>query len=87
MVTGLLDEYYSFNPNEVEELSEEPTPLEFMRFVARNRPFVVRKGATTWKAYERWNKNYLVEKLGDTEVNVAMTMKGYNRCLQSKALS
>jgi jumonji domain-containing protein 7 len=71
-----LRDYYSFNPSNVEIIMEEPTPLEFMRFVARNRPFVIRGGATSWAAYEKWNAAYLVEKLGDTSVNVAVTPKG-----------
>jgi jumonji domain-containing protein 7 len=71
-----LHDYYSFNPNHVEILKEEPTPLEFMRCVARNRPFIIRGAAVSWTAFEKWNADYLVEKLGDTAVNVAMTPKG-----------
>lgn len=39
----LLETYNDLNPASVDELYEEPSPLEFMRYVAKNRPFVVRR--------------------------------------------
>lgn len=47
-----------------------------MRYVARNRPFVVRKGASTWSAHTKWNAGYLASTLRDTPVNVAITPSG-----------
>ncbi|KAF2180961.1 Clavaminate synthase-like protein [Zopfia rhizophila CBS 207.26] len=47
-----------------------------MRYVARNRPFVVRKGAEDWKARKLWNVKYLVDVMGQQLVNVAITPHG-----------
>lgn len=62
--------------NGVEELSSEPSPLEFMRYVARNTPFVVRRGAADWPATRRWTAAYLGQALGRHSVNVAVTPFG-----------
>ncbi|CAN8095637.1 unnamed protein product [Discula destructiva] len=75
-VAELLDNYNELNSSVIEELDAEPSPLEFMRYVARNTPFVVRKGAATWKATKTWNASYLEQFLGDQTVNVAVTPKG-----------
>ncbi|OCK85686.1 Clavaminate synthase-like protein [Lepidopterella palustris CBS 459.81] len=47
-----------------------------MRYVARNRPFVVRKGAEDWTARKAWNAKYLVDVMGRQLVNVAVTPHG-----------
>jgi len=50
--------------------------LEFMRFVARNRPFVVRNGARDWPAFQKWNSEYLAEVMQNQLVSVAITPSG-----------
>jgi len=75
-VAGLITTYHELNSQCVDELTEEPSPLEFMRYVAGNRPFVIRKGAANWKAYKRWNAQYLTEVMADELVNVAITPYG-----------
>ncbi|KAF2123044.1 phospholipase A2 [Lophiotrema nucula] len=72
----LITTYHDLNPTTVDELHEEPSPLEFMRHVARNRPFVVRKGARDWRAKKRWNASYLKDIMADQHVNVAVTPHG-----------
>ncbi|KAF2197642.1 Clavaminate synthase-like protein [Delitschia confertaspora ATCC 74209] len=47
-----------------------------MRYVSRNRPFVIRKGAEEWKARKMWNAKYLEQVMGNQLVNVAMTPLG-----------
>ncbi|ORX96867.1 hypothetical protein K493DRAFT_314303 [Basidiobolus meristosporus CBS 931.73] len=59
------------------ELEKPPTALEFSRFVAANRPFVVRGGAQHWPAMEKWSNQYLTSVLGEEEVTVASTPNGY----------
>lgn len=73
---SFLDNYNSLNAACVDELDEDPSPLEFMRYVAVNRPFVIRKGARYWDATEKWNANYLEAVMGDTNVQVATTPLG-----------
>lgn len=72
----LISTYGELNGPTIEELACEPSPLEFMRFVARNTPFVVRGGALSWRASQRWDKDYLVSALAGQSVNVAVTPYG-----------
>ncbi|KAK7403938.1 hypothetical protein QQX98_010269 [Neonectria punicea] len=75
-LADLLSTYNELNSHVVEELVDEPSPLEFMRFVARNTPFVVRGGASSWKACQEWNSAYLLSALKKQPVNVAVTPYG-----------
>ncbi|GAB7347191.1 hypothetical protein MBLNU459_g3301t1 [Dothideomycetes sp. NU459] len=72
----LIGTYHDLNANVIDELYEEPSALEFMQYVARNRPFVVRRGAESWNAVRKWDSDYLVDVVGDCRVNVAITPHG-----------
>jgi jumonji domain-containing protein 7 len=76
-VAELITNYNELNSCIIEDLDEEPSPLEFMRFVARNTPFVVRGAAADWQATRTWNVEFLKDFLQDESVNVAVTPKGY----------
>ncbi|KAK7185283.1 hypothetical protein DPSP01_000928 [Paraphaeosphaeria sporulosa] len=75
-VRDLIATYHDLNPTTIDELHEEPSPLEFLRYVARNRPFVVRTGATSWASHKKWNAAYLSSIMGSIPVNVAITPHG-----------
>lgn len=76
-IEELILSYQELNPSHVEELDEAPSPLEFMRYVAQNKPFVIRKGASEWKACQKWsNQKYLPEVMRGQKVKVAMTPFG-----------
>ncbi|KAI1738513.1 phospholipase A2 [Xylaria scruposa] len=75
-IVELLTTYNELNSSHIEELDEEPSPLEFMRYVARNTPFVVRRGAHDWVATRTWNATYLRSRLAGNKVNVAVTPFG-----------
>lgn len=75
-VRELITTYDELNSSLVDELYEEPSALEFMQYVARNRPFVVRKCAEEWTAVQKWDSHYLLKVLGDSLVNVAITPFG-----------
>lgn len=47
-----------------------------MRYVARNRPFVIKGGAKDWKAHKRWNTTYLKSVMEGQTVNVSLTPHG-----------
>ncbi|KAJ4351294.1 uncharacterized protein N0V89_006633 [Didymosphaeria variabile] len=47
-----------------------------MRYVARNRPFVVRKAASSWPSHKKWNAAYLESVIRSSPVNVAITPHG-----------
>jgi jumonji domain-containing protein 7 len=72
----LMNTYHEVNSSTIDELDEEPSPLEFMRYVAKNRPFVIRKGAAGWYACRKWNADFLRENVGDAMVQVAVTPFG-----------
>ena len=76
-VSNLINTYHSLNAAVVDVLDEEPSPLEFMRYVAHNRPFVVRNAAASWKAIENWNADYLTAALEGEHVKVANTPAGF----------
>ncbi|CAO2651968.1 Nn.00g002510.m01.CDS01 [Neocucurbitaria sp. VM-36] len=75
-VRDLITSYHDLNPSTIDTLKEEPSPLEFMRYVARNRPFVIRNGAKDWKARKKWNASHLTNLMKGQNVNVAITPHG-----------
>ena len=72
---ALLISYHELNPASIDELTEAPSPLEFMRYVAKNTPFVVRGGSSQWPALS-WDLEYLEKAMGITPVEVACTPFG-----------
>ncbi|KAH8599833.1 cupin-like domain-containing protein [Bisporella sp. PMI_857] len=75
-IIQLLATYSEHNSHIIHELSQVPTPLEFMRYVAKNRPFVVRGGASGWRATKEWNILKLKELMEGKMINVAVTPNG-----------
>ncbi|KAI1001750.1 hypothetical protein K3495_g6452 [Podosphaera aphanis] len=73
----LLSDYAELNAAEIDVLHEAPSALEFMRYVALNRPFVIRAGAAAWPATRQWTKDTLAAKMNGQRVNVALTPTGY----------
>jgi jumonji domain-containing protein 7 len=76
-IIELLTTYNELNSSHIDELSEVPSALEFMRYVRANRPFVVRGAASEWKATRTWNIATLKELLEGQSVQVAVTPAGY----------
>ncbi|KAK7745218.1 hypothetical protein SLS62_009847 [Diatrype stigma] len=75
-IAELITTWNELNGGVIEELQAEPSPFEFLRYVARNTPFVVRRGAADWPATRRWDAAYLRRALGRHGVNVAVTPFG-----------
>ncbi|TXC09712.1 hypothetical protein FocTR4_00004764 [Fusarium oxysporum f. sp. cubense] len=75
-IENLISTFNELNSNCIDELHNEPSPLEFMRYVARNTPFVIRGGASSWKACQDWNSAYLLSVMKGQNVNVAVTPYG-----------
>lgn len=73
----LICTFNELNNPTIEELDSEPSPLEFMRYVSRNSPFVVRGGASSWKATREWDSNYLRSAMAGQTVKVAVTPHGF----------
>lgn len=76
-ITELLTTYNELNSPSIDRLTEAPSPLEFMRYVHRNRPFVIRGGAAHWEATQTWDVSSLKALLAGQTVNVAVTPNGY----------
>ena len=74
-ITEMLTTYHELNGN-IDELLEAPSPLEFMRFVSKNRPFTIRNGCRDWPALQNWNLSYLKAKMYNKPVKVAITPHG-----------
>ncbi|OAA52073.1 Transcription factor jumonji/aspartyl beta-hydroxylase [Metarhizium rileyi] len=72
----LISTYNELNSSTIDELDSEPSPLEFMRYVSRNTPFVIRGASSSWKATREWNAAYLRTALTGQTVNVAVTPHG-----------
>lgn len=75
-VRHAIESYHELNPSVVDEITGEPSPLEFMRYVARNTPFVARKAAQDWNAYKNWDSAYMCAAMEDENVKVAITPTG-----------
>lgn len=75
-IENLISTFNELNSNSIDELHNEPSPLEFMRYVARNTPFVIKGGASSWKACQDWNSAYLLSVMKGQNVNVAVTPYG-----------
>ena len=77
IVVDMLLTYQDLNGICVDEMHEVPSPLEFMRYVGKNRPFVIRHaGLGHWPALQIWSVPYLKERMGNTPVNIAVTPDG-----------
>ena len=75
-ITSAINTYHELNSSAVEEMTEEPSPLEFIRYVARNRPFVVKGALAEWPAFKKWDAEYLRKAMRKDHVNVAITPFG-----------
>ena len=71
----MLTTYHELNGG-MHILYEEPSPLDFMRYVTKNRPLLVRKGCSKWLAVRRWNVDYLRKLIQDTPIKIAVTPYG-----------
>jgi peptidyl-lysine (3S)-dioxygenase / protease len=76
-IAELLTSYADLNVSHVVELDTEPSPLQFMRFVALNTPFVVKQATSGWRATKLWGRCYFRDVLKSQIVNVAVTPFGY----------
>jgi len=76
-IATLIETYHELNASVIDELDEEPSPLEFMRYVAINRPFIVRGAASQWTATRAWYAKYLTDSMAGQHVNVAVTPLGW----------
>ncbi|KEZ39703.1 hypothetical protein SAPIO_CDS9655 [Scedosporium apiospermum] len=76
LLGDLITTYNDLNSTVIDELDEEPSALEFMRYVARNTPFVVRGCVPDWEAFRLWDKEFLVDTMRGRKVNVAVTPRG-----------
>lgn len=74
----LISTYHELNGNHVDELAGLPTPLEFMQYVRRRRPLVIRGAVSEWPAMQ-WTTEYLENEMKGSQVRIAMTPSGLVR--------
>lgn len=72
----LISSYHELN-GDIDELCEANiSPLYFMRYVSKNRPFILRGGCSEWPAVREWTTSYLKEVMGESLVKLAVTPQG-----------
>lgn len=76
VLNSAITTYQELNSGSISEFTELPSPLEFMTFVAKNKPFIIRKGASRWPAVSLWNAGYLKHAMGESRIKVAVTPFG-----------
>jgi len=59
------------------DIIEKPTPLQFYKYVAANKPVIIKGLLQDWLALNKWSKEYLIAKMKDQLVTVAITPDGY----------
>lgn len=74
-IKDLITTYQELNGENIDELSELPSPLEFMKYVCRGRPFVVRGAVSEWPAMH-WTVESLEKAMNGSHVQVAITPSG-----------
>lgn len=74
----LIKDYQQLNPRSILALDHTPSPLEFHRFVADNRPLVVRGEGRRRQlpALDKWTDEYLIERMAGLTVEVAVSPEG-----------
>ncbi|KAF2165241.1 hypothetical protein M409DRAFT_56113 [Zasmidium cellare ATCC 36951] len=75
-IRSVITSYHELNPTVLDELAEQPTALDFMRYVSTNRGFIVRRGAKDWDALRKWDAAYLRDAMKGRDVKVAVTPHG-----------
>ncbi|KAF8165341.1 Clavaminate synthase-like protein, partial [Crassisporium funariophilum] len=73
-IRWLSKEYRELNGNSLQILDQPPSPLEFSRLIHISRPVII-KGLDL-PALRRWNDGYLIEKMGNRQISVAVTPNG-----------
>jgi jumonji domain-containing protein 7 len=71
-------EHRDIYSDSVPVLKQPPTSFDFyFDYISQNRPVVVQNAIKHWPALEKWKSDeYLIEKLGDSKVKVAVTPNG-----------
>ena len=75
-IEELITNYQALNGRHVTELTEVPSPIEFMQFVRKGRPCVIRGAASGWPATSCWTVEYLENKMKGSNIKVAITPLG-----------
>ncbi|KAF7976269.1 hypothetical protein HWV62_7156 [Athelia sp. TMB] len=70
----LSEEYYDLNGTQYDILEEPPSAIEFSRLVHIARPVVIK--GYDFPALHHWSDEYLVQKMGDQAISLAMTPNG-----------
>lgn len=62
---------------EIKRIEKPENPLEFYKeYISQNKPVIIKGAIDDWPALKLWNNDYLKEKMGETEITVAVTPNG-----------
>ncbi|ESK96003.1 jmjc domain-containing protein 7 [Moniliophthora roreri MCA 2997] len=70
----LSEEYHDLNGSSFDTLDEPPSALEFSRIVHVSRPVLIKAFRTP--ASERWTNEYLIDKMGSSQISISVTPNG-----------
>ncbi|KAI3612185.1 jmjc domain-containing protein 7 [Moniliophthora roreri] len=65
----LSEEYHDLNGSSFDTLDEPPSALEFSRIVHVSRPVLIKAFRTP--ASERWTNEYLIDKMGSSQISIS----------------
>lgn len=80
----VVKDYQDFTSATIDSIDHLPSGVEFGKYVASNRPLVIRKRNPSL-AISRWTNEYLLETLCETMVSIAVS-KGFVRSLETLKL-
>ena len=64
------------HPTCVDELHASPSALDFLRYVGKNQPFVVRNNPLDSRASQLWSPSYLCQQMGERPLSIACSPSG-----------
>jgi len=63
--------------DEIQRIKKPKSALEFYRdYVATNKPVIITDAISHWPALKKWTNSYLLSKIGDKLITVAVTPNG-----------
>jgi jumonji domain-containing protein 7 len=66
-------DYQDLNSSTVDFVDQIPSSVEFSRFVASNRPLIIRGRQKHQLALKKWSNDYLLQSMGENLVEIGVS--------------
>jgi len=84
LLEGLSEDTKDFWVDASIPVLHNPTAAQFLReAVCRYHPVLITGLIDHWPALEKWNKDYLVQVIGDRKVNINLAPDGHGDCVKN----